>query len=366
MVGTAAQIARDIAALEQAVTELADSFHGAYSSYLIALGQAIRSQLILACYHICTQAHPDRFLKLSYNQRQQLQKTLKYLAVQVQEELLACLLPPGVELLAEGEAVAVPPGTRTFSTDPTFSLEPSFFLPTMPPSSPAPVAMPSEQSIEQPTGQLTEQLATSDEGGAAEAPAAPPPMPKPITPILLSQWHRDLEQAIGEELRTASHAANRILQQAGILSKALPEPLLDMTASTEGADIGGNTPNVLSLLLSEGMGEFLSDRGSSARGNHGSSDRSERGTSDRPGRDRLHMDRSGPDEAKAPITIHVSAIHLRLAEIEFADAALTLARTKIRTLSAQMRNLGRDYQKKMQERAIAEAQAAWRSSWMED
>ncbi len=64
--------------------------------------------------------------------------------------------------------------------------------------------------------------------------------------------------------------------------------------------------------------------------------------------------------------MQVSAIHLRLTEIEFADAALTPARTKIRTLSAQLRNLGREYQKKMREQAIAEAQAAWRSSWMED
>jgi len=60
------------------------------------------------------------------------------------------------------------------------------------------------------------------------------------------------------------------------------------------------------------------------------------------------------------------AIHLRLIEIEFADAPLTAIRNRIRSQSAQLRNLGREYQKKQRERAIAEAQSAWRTSWSED
>ncbi len=253
MVGTAAQIARDIAALEHTVAELADSFHCAYFDYLTALGQAIRRQLILACYHICTQSHPDRFLKLSYNQRQQLQKTLQCLAIQAQDELLACLLPPGIELLTESAAPEAPASTVLFSPDPAFPLEPSFFLPAMPPHPVGPSPSPA------PAAMAPEGMAPRNDPGTDAPPASP--APKPITPLLLSQWHRDLEQAIDEELRTASHAANRILQQAGILSKALPEALLDMTASTEGADMGGHVPNVLNLLVGEGMGELLGNRG---------------------------------------------------------------------------------------------------------
>jgi len=59
-------------------------------------------------------------------------------------------------------------------------------------------------------------------------------------------------------------------------------------------------------------------------------------------------------------------IQLRLTEIEFADAALNVIRNRIRNHSAQLRNLGREYQKKQRERAIAEAQSAWRASWFDD
>jgi len=60
------------------------------------------------------------------------------------------------------------------------------------------------------------------------------------------------------------------------------------------------------------------------------------------------------------------AIHLRLSEIEFADSTVMAGRNQIRKLSAKASQLGRDYQKKQRERAVAEAEAAWRSSWFEE
>src|SRR3712207_1737539 len=96
MVGSVERIAQDIAALDKAVAELAEELHGSYSNYLAVLGQAVRQQLILASYHVCTQGYPEQFLSLSFSQRQQLQQTLRNLAQQVHEELLAQLHVPVV------------------------------------------------------------------------------------------------------------------------------------------------------------------------------------------------------------------------------------------------------------------------------
>lgn len=85
------QIERDIAALEAVVKEIAAEFHRAYTSYLTALGRAVRQQLILASYHLCTQGYPEAFLSLSFNQRQQLQQAIRSLGKDAVEQLLTNL-----------------------------------------------------------------------------------------------------------------------------------------------------------------------------------------------------------------------------------------------------------------------------------
>ncbi|MHC5831391.1 MAG: hypothetical protein ACYT04_89355, partial [Nostoc sp.] len=61
----------------------------------------------------------------------------------------------------------------------------------------------------------------------------------------------------------------------------------------------------------------------------------------------------------------IMAINLRLGEIEFADVTLSSERRQIRSILVQLNKLGREYQKTHRERAIAEAEAAWRASWFE-
>jgi len=75
MIGSVERIAQEIATLDQATADLAEALHGTYASYLNRLGQAVRQQLILACYHVCTQGYPESFLQLAFSQRQQLQQT---------------------------------------------------------------------------------------------------------------------------------------------------------------------------------------------------------------------------------------------------------------------------------------------------
>lgn len=79
------QIEQDIAALEEVVSAIAVELRSAYASYLKALGQAMRQQLILASYHLCTQGYPKAFLGLSFSQRQQLQQAIRKLGQQAAE-----------------------------------------------------------------------------------------------------------------------------------------------------------------------------------------------------------------------------------------------------------------------------------------
>lgn len=295
MIGSIERIAQDIAALNTAVAELADEFHSTYSSYLNALAQAVRQQLVLVSYHVCTQGYPEQFLHLSYSQRQQLQKNLRHLAEQVQEELLAQLHVPVV------------------LTD-------------------TPDGLDSAHLIAQTDGVETGLALSEAERSVLQEHTSDKSAPT-LTPTHLARWQQDLEQAINEELRTASHAANRLMQQANILPKKLPDTLLEAASKAEMAE-GGTTPNLLTLLIDAGT-EELPEKGQ-------------------------------PDNAKGHLVMQIVAVHLRLSDIEFAEATLTATRTKIRSLSAQLKTLGREYQKKERERAIAEAQAAWRLTWVDE
>ncbi len=288
MVSSLERIERDIAALDKAVADLAKELYDSYNSYLNVLAPSVRQQLILSSYHLCTQGYPEQFLALPYNQRQQLQQTLRKLADQTQEEILAQVHPP----IAAGLNVIAPTAEAEPLTD-----------------------LGDETSLR--TVDVTSVQTKSSH----------------LTPIHLARWHQDLEQAIAQELQTASHAANRVLQQAGILPKKLPEPILEVASKADTVMVG-NTPNLMNLLV-ETPGERTEDQ-------------------------------DDDEEFREQSVLHIMAIHLRLAEIEFADSSVTASRTRIRSLLARLKALGLDYKKKQRERSIAEAQAAWRASWTEE
>lgn len=90
------QIQAHLTALEQATAEVMGEIYRQSDDYLQALGQALRQQLILAGYHLCTQGYPEAFLSLSLGQRQQLQQDLQDLGQQVDQDCQGLLqhLPP--------------------------------------------------------------------------------------------------------------------------------------------------------------------------------------------------------------------------------------------------------------------------------
>ncbi|NJR49138.1 MAG: hypothetical protein HC780_05780 [Leptolyngbyaceae cyanobacterium CSU_1_3] len=295
MAGSVEQITQSLAALDRQIEEMSEAFYQTYSSYLAALGQGVRQQLILSCYHVCTEGYPEAFLRLSLGQRERLQQAVRTLAAQSQEAIVAQLKPIAhVEETVESE-----------------------------PSEP-------EAELKLPIGTIS---SASNAENALElllnaARSQRHLLRQSATPIdRLLRWQDRLEWAIAQQLQTSSQSANQLLQQAKILPH-LPEPLLEAAAQAEGSDIAG-TPNLLNVSIE---------------------------TSEKP----PNLD--SPSEMMIS-HMQVVAVHLRLNELEFNDPAVIAWRNKLRDLKKRLQTLGREYQKKQKERAIAEAQVVWRSTW---
>lgn len=273
MAGAMERIERDLIALEQAIAEIAKQLYGNYSNYLDALGQAVRQQLILSTYHLCTQGYPSQFLNLSFSQRQQLQQSLRQSAEQAKISLMAHLQAT-IESEDKPEAAEASAGDRL--------------------------------EAEQEESEIID---------------------FPNHPKALLDWQEQIEAAIAKTLQGISRDSNRLLQKAGILPKKLPEALLEAASKVEAATENvASPPNLLNLVI-----ETESDA-----------------------------------ELQNSTITHIIAIHLRLSEIEFADPNVMSLRHQIRSLVARLNTMEREYQKKQRERAVAEAEAAWRSSWFDE
>ncbi|MCA1994231.1 MAG: hypothetical protein LDL41_19620 [Coleofasciculus sp. S288] len=292
------QIDRDLAALEEAIALMATELYKAYSKYLTSLGQAVRQQLMLACYQVCTHGYPESFLSLSFNERQQLQVFIKELGGQAQAQLLS--------QLEELKQLTTKEATDKIGQTPQ---------PADPEQPQEPPEDPSIQAFEMPP-------ADSDAPQTAE-----PTNPQPTKPAELVQWQEQVEEAIAQTLQTLSLDTNRQLQQVGIIPGKLPAAVLEAAAKVEAtSEAIPESPNLLNLL----------------------------------------METESEEDSEDSSLTRIVAINLRLSEIEFADPTLTALRNQIRNLSGKLNKIQREYHKKQRERAVAQAEAAWRSSWFDD
>ena len=89
MVRASSQIERELSLLQQRTQELETSLEPLYEGYLKALSEAVGRQLVMAAFHICTQAYPSKFLTLSLQQRNQLQQDIQRLSGELYEQLVA-------------------------------------------------------------------------------------------------------------------------------------------------------------------------------------------------------------------------------------------------------------------------------------
>ncbi|HEY9642274.1 MAG TPA: hypothetical protein V6C57_17435 [Coleofasciculaceae cyanobacterium] len=345
MVRPVEQIEQEIAKLDQATATLAQEFHDAYEQYLAALSKAVRQQFVLASYHLCTHGYPEQFLKLSFHQRQELQRSLRQLAKQTQTQLIEQLRPiqaiadaapeeqsPEEKLPEEKLPEEKSPEAAWLDEDELLPEDPS---PDSPPEEGTEEEREERKNIRD---KLFEELRSSTwltPDASPESISLPRKQPEPgtqadlelsdrPTPLLLAQWQKRLEERIAEQLQKLSHTANRLFQKANVLPKLLPEPILEVASKADlAAETTASPPNLLNLLVES-------------------------------------------ESEEEAIMTQVTTIRLRLSEIEFSDPTVAVCRSKVRTLMAQLNKLGREYQKRQKEKAIAQAESAWRSSWYED
>jgi hypothetical protein len=404
MVRPVENIRKDLAGLGEATTSLATEFSQIYTTYLSVLGQAMRRQVILAAYHLCTQVYPEDFLALSVGDRIRLQQGLQSLGRQGQdwlnqimetgqplrlepsvtptalgsgdlnrlEEALVALATPSPVTEAEGE-----PTVEDLAEDAAFG-DPNALEPSTPePVSPDPEALgtpesdrPEPESTDSETPPETEAnldptqlmqtvmmaaMASDREEMWSDRPFVGDPLP----PSLVAKHHLMVEQLIREVLQRVSKQANRLLRQAKILPD-LPEALVEMASEADvGVPKGRSVPNVINVMvaMSGEVAAELSRPGRKAESQD---------LADEP--EGLMVEADSEDEAdilEANMT-HLAAIHLRLADLEFSDVQAALVRGKVRTAVGKLRKLGKQYQQAERELAIAQAEQAWRSIWYDD
>ena len=301
------RIEQDLAALEEALAALTLEFQSTYEGYLTALGQAVRQQLILACYHLCTQAVPELFLKLSFDGRQKMQQSVRRLAAASEEKLRALVTES-----EEEEEIEKEEEEDDFDKDEE-----------------------EEEEEEEDAEDAEEDKKEKKELSATNYlfSVASYQVPTANSPESLARWQNSIEKSIAHIIKLLSRDTNRLLQQSGILPSQLPEPVLEAASGAESSgDSVAGPPNLLNLIIET---------------------------------DAPPASRNLP-ETLGSRALHITAVKLRLSEIEFADAGTSAWRQQIRNLSVRLNTLGRDYQKKQRELAVVEAESAWRSSWFED
>lgn len=151
----------------------------------------------------------------------------------------------------------------------------------------------------------------------------------PHEPKALIHWYEEVESAVSLTLENLSRQANALLQQVGVLPDIPPKLLEIAMQAEEVANMGTpNTPNLLNLLIEE-------------------------------------KEKSEAEDDEDRAVMQLAVIRLRLNDLEFADPVLSIERKKIRDRVNQLTSMQKSYRKKQQEKVIAEADAAWRSSWYE-
>lgn len=393
------QIEKDLATLEEAMGAIAQELEQAYERYLAELGTVASQQLVLAAYHLCTQGYPEQFLALSPSQREEAQQALRALTRDATQRLQEALSPKPSEpdpepaesaepltsavviddqgQMHEEAAIAPPPASQEEGKNPTESTADSAAMPSEEPllaedamaddrasgaspgvpligdAAPASEAPASEAA----TDEAPDNEAPDDEAPDDEAPDNEPSLiararsiadtagtviiqlgdpfedadeelaslALPSDPLeRLVVWHERVEESISEVLQTLSYGANRLLHRAKILPNHLPDPVLEVAIKSGMTAESAGSPNLMKLMI-EAKSEERDDSG----------------------------------------ILKFVVIRLRLSELEFGNPTLSSQRSQIRQLLARLQKTGKDYRKRQREKATAQAELAWRSTWHE-
>ena len=194
------QVGQDLTHLQKVSSELGTELTATYKSYFSALSPTLKQQSIQSCYYLCTTCYPDAFLKLNYNQRSQLLKTLQRVIANVINDLM----------------VHVEPSTRSNEND------------------------------DEPTGELISIPLIPTDWFA--------------TPTSLSTWQQNLEEELTHSLKEISYKVNLLLQQARVMPLNIPKPILEASPEADRqGESTSNVPNLLSIFVEQDISDRQSD-----------------------------------------------------------------------------------------------------------
>ena len=313
------RIEREILKLEEAIKIAIHELFHAYQSYLISLGEAVRKQLILAVYHLCTQGHPEAFLQLSFSQRQKMQEELRNLGKTAQTSLKLLMQQPNLwddsseeDEDEENEDIF---DDLEDEDDDNDDDQQKIIVEKLPKSDDTP-------SENQGIVRIINTLDQSMEDKKLKLN---------LIEILgkLESWQRYVEKEIPIICRDISSKTNHLLQKTNVLSKKLPGNIIEAISKIENSstDVIPGVPNLLNLMVEMEGGEP---------------------------NDAIHNPRL------------IMAIYLRLSDVEFVDQGLLSSRQQLKQINARLNGLVREYKKKQRERSTIEAESAWRVSWLDE
>lgn len=360
------QISADLAKLDAATQGLSQNLQAVYQDYLATLGQAVKRQLILATYHLCTQTYPEEFLALTVTQREQLQANLRQLSSQGQLQIMQLGQMTNLTELATQleEAVVAKYGAITSESDDANEesdedlhssaeeiTEPQIIAIEEIAEPPDTVDVSTESSS---TASDQETLETTADKASAMLQRLSTSLSlfsileaEPLTPVSLAKRHVLLERHLRTILRTLSSLANHALKQVKILPD-LPEMVIAAATEADGDNPGPSIPNLVSVFVE------VADR-------HHDDDQNDDEESEVEENNET-FEEADPDHDMT----HLVAINLRLADIEFADHQTGLWRGRLQETLQKLKRLGRQYQTLQEEKAQAEAEHAWRAVWFEE
>ena len=337
---------------KSAVAETAVELQDRYRNYLDLLSQSVKQQLILASYQVCTQFYPQSFLDLSLSSKQNLQQTLRQIGIDIQPELLDIieqqeLEPETNDLNLVAELFKNLPKAKIKNkapdnTEANNEEEQEEMDLELVKSELAKIELIEIKDSEENEDIDFEELEEDDLGNKIDEEenkvetklqVAPKEKVEFNNPQHLLLWNEQIERKIKKNLDSISKKANKCLQDSKVIPDRIPSKIIDVAMQTGGSKGSRNNrrlpnaPNILHLTI--------------------------------------EIDPS--KKTKIPQNpAQISLLRLRLAEIEFSDPMLNAQRGQIRNLLGKISKLNSKYKDTEQQLAVAEAQAAWRSSWYED
>lgn len=341
------QIKQELDNTKSAVAETAVELQERYRSYLDLLSQSVKQQLILASYQVCTQFYPQSFLDLSLSSKQNLQQCIRQISIDVQPELLNIieqqeLEPEPNELNLMAELIKNLPKAKIknkVQDNPEADKEEREEIDLE--------LVKAELANIETNIELIEIRDSEDEDinfeelerSALEdriesAPQVPSKEKIELdNPKHLLLWNKQIERKIKKSLDSTSKKANKCLQESKVIPNRIPSKIIDVAMQT-----GGNRGNKNNRRLPNAPNI-------------------------------IHLTIEVDSNKKTKISqnpAQISLLRLRLAEIEFSDPMLNAQRGQIRNLIGKISKLNSKHKATEQQLAVAEAQAAWRSSWYED